>query len=149
MTASLDVQVDYPSSQDEIPTEEDFILWVNAAYQSDTAAQVSIKIVDEQESQMLNYQYRHKNQPTNVLSFPMHVALDEQAVLLGDIAICAPVVKREAEQQGKSITAHWAHMLVHGMLHLQGYDHMEAKQAEVMENLEIAILQRLGFACPY
>ncbi|MBN1378980.1 MAG: rRNA maturation RNase YbeY [Gammaproteobacteria bacterium] len=149
MTVSLDVQIDCSSDWEEMPTAEEFVLWVKAAYQSNRAAQVSIKIVDEQESQALNFQYRHKNQPTNVLSFPMHVGLDEQVELLGDLAICAPVVKREAEEQGKSVTAHWAHMLVHGMLHLQGYDHAEAQQTEVMERLEIEILQKLGFANPY
>jgi probable rRNA maturation factor len=149
MTARLDVQIDYADDLADVPSGEDITLWAQAAYQTGGSAQVSIRLVDEQESQALNFQYRHKNRPTNVLSFPMHVELGEQLELLGDLAICAPVVNREAKEQGKTRSAHWAHMLVHGMLHLQGYDHEEAGQAKDMERLEIEVLKKLGFANPY
>jgi len=122
---------------------------------------VSLRIVSANESQQLNNDYRGKNRPTNVLSFPMQldtpIPSDQEAgeeyrmpgPFLGDLAICAEVVAREARQQHKTAVAHWAHMLVHGMLHLQGYDHIQDDEAEQMEQLEIRILQQLGFANPY
>lgn len=149
MSTGLDVQIDCSDDFTEVPANEEIVRWAKAAYRGDNPAQVSIKIVDEPESQALNLQYRHKNRPTNVLSFPMHIETDEQYELLGDLAICAPVVNREAREQGKACSAHWAHMLVHGMLHLQGYDHEDAGQAKDMESLEIEVLRKLGFVNPY
>ncbi len=97
----------------------------------------------------LNGRYRDKPQPTNVLSFPSELPDELALPLLGDIVICAPVVNREAEQQGKSPAAHWAHMAVHGTLHLLGYDHIENEDAQRMESLETRILARMGLPCPY
>jgi probable rRNA maturation factor len=149
MSDSLEVLLSCSTEFEGLPAVREVEKWARAAYQSGNLAQVSIRIVDEQESQTLNLQYRHNNQPTNVLSFPMHADIGGQAEMLGDLAICAPVVQREADEQGKSCLAHWAHMVVHGMLHLQGYDHEDRQQAEVMENLEIGILSSLGFENPY
>jgi probable rRNA maturation factor len=105
------------------------------------------------ESQELNHQYRGKNKPTNVLSFPFeipeHLPEGVEIELLGDLIICAPVVEREAQEQNKALLAHWAHMTLHGCLHLLGYDHIEDKEAEEMESLEIEILQKMGFPNPY
>lgn len=114
-----------------------------------TEPSLAIRLVDEDESQALNHQYRHKNAPTNVLSFPCDLPPEVELDLLGDLVICAPVVAREAQEQGKSAEAHWAHMVVHGCLHLLGFDHIEDAEARVMENLETAILQALDFPPPY
>lgn len=120
---------------------------------------VSVQVVSETEMQQLNRDWRGKDVATNVLSFPMEFASEldlalqagdkEQALPLGDIALCATVINREAGEQGKSVAAHWAHMVVHGTLHLQGYDHSEDRDADEMEALEIQILQILGFENPY
>ena len=108
-----------------------------------------IRIVDEPESQQLNKTYRGKDRPTNVLSFPFDAPPEVGSPLLGDLVICAPVVIKESQQQGKTELAHWAHMVVHGVLHLQGYDHQTDTEAEQMEGLERSILQRLHFPDPY
>jgi probable rRNA maturation factor len=131
-----------------VPGEDEFRRWAEAAAQR-KEAEVSIRIVDEAESAELNQTYRHKSGPTNVLSFPFEVPEGVPNELLGDLVICAGVVEREAEAQNKSAEAHWAHMVVHGMLHLQGYDHIEDGEAEAMEAEEIAILAHLGFPNPY
>jgi len=99
--------------------------------------------------QQLNKQYRDKNKPTNVLSFPMQSPEEADINLFGDIVLCASVINNEAVQQSKSVNAHWAHMVVHGMLHLQGYDHVKNDEAEKMEQLEISILKQLDFTNPY
>ena len=132
-----------------LPDQSRLELWSGAAYLGKAAAGVCIVLVDEDESRALNSQYRGKQGATNVLSFPMQLPeyVTEQA--LGDVVICAPVVEREAEEQGKPALAHWAHMVVHGMLHLQGYDHEAESEATVMEALEIRILRDLGFDNPY
>lgn len=111
--------------------------------------EVLIRIVDADEGAALNERYRGKRGPTNVLSFPFAVPSGIPNRLLGDLVICAPVVEREACEQGKSAEAHWAHMVVHGMLHLQGYDHVEEREAEIMEAREVEILSRLGVENPY
>lgn len=132
-----------------LPDPSRFERWSGAAYLGKDASGVCIVLVDEDESQALNSQYRGKRKPTNVLSFPMQLPehVDERA--LGDLVICAPVVEREAKEQGKPAMAHWAHMVVHGMLHLQGYDHEVEAEALEMEALEIRILRDLGFDNPY
>jgi probable rRNA maturation factor len=112
-------------------------------------AQISIRIVDEQEIQELNNKYRHKNQVTNVLSFPFETLPGVDVPLLGDVVICARVVDDEARQQSKTCEQHWAHMIVHGTLHLLGYDHINEQDAEEMEQLEINILSSLNFPNPY
>lgn len=112
------------------------------------SAQLSVRIVGEAESAMLNEHYRQRAHATNVLSFP--AAVDVPGLrILGDLAICAHVVEREARQQGKTTQAHWMHMLVHGVLHLLGYDHIEDEQARVMEALERRVLAQLGYDDPY
>jgi probable rRNA maturation factor len=113
------------------------------------AAAIAVKIVSGQEMTELNSEYRGLNTTTNVLSFPLDVPVEGGRQLLGDIAICAPVVIAEAAVQGKTNHAHFAHMLVHGILHLRGHDHVNDDQAEVMEKLEIEILDTMGFSNPY
>ena len=149
----LDLQ--YAEQAEEPPSRENFQKWVNLAYieKQSVPAQVSIRIVSEAESQSLNTEYRNKNKPTNVLSFPME--LPEQLiheldiVMLGDLVICGSVVESEAVQQGKSSLSHWAHMVIHGMLHLQGYDHVSESDAEQMEDLEVKLLKKIGVNNPY
>ena len=111
--------------------------------------ELTIRVVDEEESQSLNSQYRGKDNPTNVLSFPFEAPAEIELDLLGDLVICAPVVGKEATEQSKEEIAHWAHMVIHGTLHLQGYDHIEDEEAEAMEALEVKILSALGFPDPY
>jgi probable rRNA maturation factor len=110
---------------------------------------VTLRIVSEQESRALNARFRAKDAPTNVLSFPMSVPEHTGETLLGDIVICAPLVAREAREQGKSERAHWAHLVVHGLLHLLGYDHIDAADAQVMESLELALLAEFEIPNPY
>jgi probable rRNA maturation factor len=149
MSYRIDVEVN--SSSTQIPGIEKIERWVATALHSDelTEAEVSIYIVDEQESQELNFQYREKNKPTNVLSFPADIPDEVGVPLLGDLVVCAPVVEREAKEQGKTLDAHWAHMLVHGTLHLLGYDHVEDDEADVMEALETRLITQLNFPAPY
>ena len=146
----IDHEADQSADQSEVPpSTSEFQQWVDLAMQDDKPAQVSIRIVDEAESQQLNKAYRGKDKPTNVLSFPMDVPEEFNMPMLGDLVICAPVVAREAQEQNKSLKAHWAHMVIHGMLHLQGYDHISDDEAEEMESLEIELMQQLGYTNPY
>lgn len=128
--------------------------WAKNALRSQTAAgEVTIRIVDTEEMAALNSTYRHKQGPTNVLSFPFsqpeEVDIEADVPPLGDIVICADVVNREAQEQGKRADAHWAHMIVHGLFHLLGYDHETDSDAAIMEALEIETLQALDFDNPY
>lgn len=140
---------------DACPDESDFFRWVELALQpgSPTDAEVTIRIVDDEESQQLNHTYRGKNKPTNVLSFPFEHPIDlppdAELSLLGDLVICLPQVQREAAEQGKPVAHHWAHLVIHGLLHLQGHDHETDEEAQIMENLEIALLEQLGITNPY
>lgn len=132
------------------PSDAAIQTWVESALKGRRdAAEMTVRIVDNDESAELNATYRHKQGPTNVLSFPFEVPEDVPMDLLGDLVICAPVVEQQAREQHKPSEAHWAHMVVHGTLHLLGYDHIEEKQAEVMEALEVSILLDMGFANPY
>jgi probable rRNA maturation factor len=153
MTAAMTLEVDLQVAVEaaDLPTEEDFVRWANAAWQGDedAASGVVVRLVDVAESRRLNAEYRHKDHPTNVLSFPYEPMPGMAFHHIGDLVICAPVVAEEAAQQGKPATAHWAHMVVHGMLHLQGFDHVDNTEAERMEALETGILDELGFAAPY
>jgi probable rRNA maturation factor len=111
--------------------------------------ELTIRLVDEEESRALNSQYRGKDKPTNVLSFPFEAPAQIELDLLGDLVICAPVVGKEAKEQEKPELSHWAHMVVHGTLHLLGYDHTEDQEADEMEAIEVSILSKLGFPDPY
>ena len=144
----LDLQ---QASSGPTPSEAQFRQWCELALRQRTAdSELTIRIVDEAEGQALNKTYRQRDYPTNVLSFPADVPDDLLDIpLLGDLVICAAVVEREAAEQGKSAEAHWAHMVIHGCLHLLGYDHLDDDEAEEMESLERELLAELGHADPY
>ncbi|MFD2168351.1 rRNA maturation RNase YbeY [Thalassotalea euphylliae] len=145
---TLDIQraVEEPN----LPTDDDFQQWAEAALsQYNKPFELTIRLVDSTESQTLNHTYRGKDKPTNVLSFPFEVPDGIEMDLLGDLVICTSVVAQEAHEQEKSLSAHWAHMVIHGCLHLLGFDHIEDDEAEEMESLEIDILKKLGFNNPY
>lgn len=132
------------------PTESDVSLWVTAVLSKFmTSAELTIRIVNNDEIQQLNRTFRHKDAPTNVISFPFDSDIELDVPLLGDLIIAQSVVEQEAVEQNKPIKAHWAHMVVHGCLHLLGYDHVEDQEADEMESLEIELLAQLGFANPY
>lgn len=133
-----------------LPTVEQIEQWATAAVQPQSdEVEMTVRIVDEAESHELNLNYRGKDRPTNVLSFPFECPDEVELPLLGDLVICRQVVEREAQEQEKPLMAHWAHMVVHGSLHLLGYDHIEDDEAEEMESLETQIMTELGFADPY
>jgi len=139
----LSIAIQIASNQINVPTRAQFRKWAKATIRVDT--EVTIRIVDEAEGRELNKMYRAKDYATNVLTFP----LTEEPYLMGDIIICAPVVAAEALAQNKPLEAHYAHLTVHGVLHLHGYDHEIEAQAELMESLETAIVCKLGYADPY
>lgn len=144
----LDMQIATAST--DYPVEQQFQLWVDLAL-ADKAedTEIVIRLVDEAESAELNSQYRHKTGATNVLSFPFEAPPGIQFDLLGDIVICAPLISQEAIAQKKLPEQHWAHITIHGVLHLLGYDHVKDQDAEEMEALEIEILSKLSIANPY
>lgn len=145
----VDLQI-ASENQADLPSLAQFVHWATQAVQAENIEpEVTIRIVDEAESQQLNLTYRGKDYPTNVLSFPFECPEEVELPLLGDLIICRQVVEREALAQGKLLEAHWAHMVVHGCLHLLGYDHIEDQEAEEMESLETEIMQGLGFEDPY
>jgi len=135
----------------QIPGKKQFQSWADAAGDICTGEnrELTIRVAGEQEVAELNSRYRHKTGPTNVLSFPFEDPPGLVTGVLGDLVLCAPVILREAEEQDKTAEAHWAHMLIHGVLHLCGYDHIEPDQADEMEALETTILARLGYPPPY
>lgn len=145
------IDIESNSQSQQIPPVAELERWISAALRSQQLeeAEVSLYIADEAESQELNSQYRGKDYPTNVLSFPADIPEEVGVPLLGDLVVCAPVVEREAREQGKTLNAHWAHMLVHGCLHLLGFDHTEDGEAEEMEALETEIITGLGYPAPY
>lgn len=153
----MDVIIDY---QDNVPADnlvkEKIQQWIGTSlvsvhYPGD--AELTVRVVDVNEIHQLNLQYRQKDKPTNVLSFPSEIppglSREDMEGYIGDIIICADVVEREAVEQHKTSEEHWAHMLVHGCLHLLGYDHINEEEAEEMESLEIKILSQLGYSNPY
>jgi len=144
----IHVELQNASATTVPPEKHDLTHWAEAALKRE-CAEIVIRMVDKEESAELNRQYRNKPGPTNVLSFPFEPPPGISTDILGDLAICAPIVEQEAEEQGKSLMAHWAHMVVHGVLHLQGYDHIDEDEAVIMESEEIAIMNRLGFPNPY
>ena len=135
--------VQYASEVEALPSATEFRKWARQALRIDT--EIALRIVDEAEGRSLNHTYRGRDYATNVLTFP----LTEEPHLMGDIILCAPVVMREALEQKKPLAAHFAHLTVHGVLHLHGYDHETEPQAELMESLETAIVTKLGYANPY
>jgi probable rRNA maturation factor len=137
-------------TSDDLPSEDDFRQWVEAVLPQDhDPVELVIRLVDEAEGRQLNRDFRAQDRPTNVLSFPFEAPAEVAMPLLGDLVICAQVVAREALEQGKEPRAHWAHMVVHGVLHLLGYDHQSDSDAQRMEGLERDILRNLHFPDPY
>lgn len=150
MSVKVDIQRAAGIAASAVPPAREFRIWVRAALAPRRRdAELALRVVDEEESAYLNHTYRGKRGPTNVLSFAAHLSPEVPVPLLGDLVICAPVVLREALEQHKPAQAHWAHMTVHGCLHLLDYDHQTVREARVMESLEIEILEALGFANPY
>jgi probable rRNA maturation factor len=152
MQAKLEIQRAATSATS--PTDEQFQYWVNAVpTDNQHKMQLSIRIVDEPEARRLNREYRNKDYATNVLSFPVDLPaglpVDIRQSQLGDLLICAPVVVREALERGRSEADHWAHLTIHGVLHLLGYDHEQDTEADIMESLETEILESLGISDPY
>ncbi|ABE48919.1 rRNA maturation RNase YbeY [Methylobacillus flagellatus] len=139
----LAMNVQYASEWDSLPNEKQFRKWARAALRVDTEA--TLRIVDEEEGRMLNRDYRGKDYATNVLTFP----LEEEPWLVGDIILCAPVVAREAAEQNITLESHYAHLTVHGILHMHGYDHEDEHQAELMESIESFTMIQLGYPDPY
>lgn len=146
----LKVDLQVATECDDLPSAQQLRTWIGVAL-SDRMdrGEITVRIVGESESAALNQRYRNRLGPTNVLAFPFDTALPLALPLLGDIVICAPVVQREATEQGKQPQSHWAHMVVHGTLHLLGYDHQTPFQAQQMESLEQRLLAALGFPNPY
>ncbi|MDE8034734.1 rRNA maturation RNase YbeY [Actinobacillus equuli subsp. equuli] len=153
-TPIIDLQIATENSED-LPSLAQFTQWVQRALAHETQTEefpeteITIRIVDEAESHELNLTYRGKDKPTNVLSFPFEVPEGIELPLLGDLIICRQVVEKEAQEQQISLESHWAHLAIHGTLHLLGYDHIEDAEAEEMEGLETEIMQSLGFEDPY
>ena len=139
----LSLSVQFASNAKKLPTRQQFRRWVKVALQQDV--QMVLRIVDEIEGRALNQSYRGKDYATNVLTF----VYDDSEPLYGDVVICAPVVAREAKEQGKELLAHFAHLTIHAVLHLQGYDHENKRDAEKMEALETALLLKLRYPAPY
>ena len=170
MNALVDVQ--YVSYETKLPNRYLLTNWVNTVLQhqekeekgeahqtfcssspfrlsASEKIELTIRIVDEDEARKLNKKWRQHPYPTNILSFPLECPFPLEIPLLGDLVICAPIVNQEAAKQHKTLEAHWAHLVVHGILHLLGYDHLDEAQAQIMESLEIQILHDLGFPNPY
>lgn len=150
--SKLDVAVGYAAPRKGVPASASFRRWIEAALKGARrrkASEVSVRIVDVEEGRALNLQYRGRDYATNVLSFPVELPPGVDLPLIGDLVICAPVVAREAAEQGKKPADHWAHLTVHGTLHLLGYDHINEAEAETMEALETKVLAGLGISDPY
>ena len=144
----LDIQIATESGN--YPSEQQFQQWVDTVLSDQSQdSEIVIRLVDDTESAELNQQYRHKQGPTNILSFPFDAPDGVEMDLLGDLVICAPLIDREAREQNKLPEHHWAHITIHGVLHLLGYDHIEEAEAEEMESLEIKLLNMLNIANPY
>lgn len=150
MNGSMELSVQIASDNTSVPSAASLQRWMAAALaRQKSNAELCVRIVDEAEMAALNEQYRGKQGTTNVLAFPYQAVAGLSCDLLGDIVVCAPVVEREALQQDKSSVAHWAHMVVHGVLHLLGYDHQQPQDARRMERLETEVLAALDFPPPY
>jgi probable rRNA maturation factor len=154
VTAVIDLELQDESGDVDaaIPDTERFAQWVEAATRAAgrrEATEVTVRLVSEEESRTLNLDYRSKDRPTNVLSFAADLPDDLELPFIGDIVICPAVLRREAAEQRKEIDSHWAHLTVHGVLHLLGYDHEVDSDAAAMESLEVQILKGLGYPDPY
>ena len=148
MTIRIDIQ--RVAEQDDIPDNKLIRKWIRTVLQGQrTDAELTVRIVGSGEATRLNEQWRGKQGPTNVLSFSFEDDLGVAPDFLGDIVICAPVIHREASEQNKQLEAHWAHMIIHGTLHLLGYDHQKKAETRKMETLEINLLESLGYRNPY
>lgn len=145
----LDLQIATEATQ-SLPSEADFRLWVEKALPTlGEEFEVTIRIVDEEESHALNHEYRGQDKPTNVLSFPFEAPPGLELPLLGDLVICTQIVEKEAKEQDKELLHHWAHMTIHGILHLRGYDHINDDEADEMELIETQLLASLSISDPY
>ena len=147
MTIKVDVQ--NATTFKPLPDDAQFSRWVETALRGKSEAELTLRLVDRDESRDLNSRYRGKDQATNVLSFPAELPPDLEIPLLGDVVICAPLVSEESEVQDKSLAAHWAHLVIHGVLHLLGHDHQDECEAVEMEAIEVELLASLGFGNPY
>lgn len=148
--ANVEIQYACSTKYSSIPSEEDIEFWVSTALpESKQEAEICVRIVERDESQNLNNQYRSKDKPTNVLSFPSEIPPEIDIPLLGDLVVCAAIVEQEAVEQSKSVESHWAHLVIHGTLHLIGYDHIEDSDADAMETLETKLMLGLGYPPPY
>ena len=147
MAVELDLQL--AEEHESTPPRESFEAWAGIALADRQDAELTVRVVGREESRALNKAYRGKDAPTNVLSFPAELPEGIELPLIGDIVICAPLVAEEAGQQGKAPTDHWAHLTIHGVLHLLGYDHQDDAEAEEMESLETRLLATLGISDPY
>lgn len=150
-TAELVTDVQNVSGDRNVPKTALIQAWAAAAYGkvANTEAEVTVRVVGEEDGRQLNMQYRNKPVATNVLSFPFEDPPNIKTQILGDIVLCAPVITREALDQSKPLAAHWAHMIVHGVLHLCGYRHDVENDADLMEQLEAQIIEQIGFTNPY
>jgi len=146
---TIEVEVQRETSNSSVPSDQQFEQWAAAALQGHGESELVIRVVDQEESRRLNEQFAKRNKATNVLSFPAGLPPSIDLALLGDIVICAPLVEREAEQQNKSVVAHWAHLTIHGILHLLGHDHQSDLEAANMEARETSLVQSFGFPDPY
>ncbi|RTZ77141.1 MAG: rRNA maturation RNase YbeY [Gammaproteobacteria bacterium] len=149
MSGVMNLELQLATEATGLPAQADFERWAGAALEDEPRRGLVIRLVDEAESRQLNRDYRGRDKPTNVLSFLFEAPPGVPSEHLGDLVICAPVVAREALEQGKSPAHHWAHMVVHGVLHLRGYDHLEPADAEAMEARERRILAGFGIPDPY
>ena len=148
----LNLTIDRQHKINDLPTDILLQQWANSAYDNhdpSITAEAALLIVDRATMTQYNRDYRKKNKATNVLSLPANLSAINGIIQLGDIVACAPIIHAEAEQQDKTISAHWAHMMIHSTLHLQNFDHSNIEEAQTMEALEISLLQQFGFSNPY
>ncbi len=151
MIVELTTEVQNVSVEPNVPGSALIEIWAATAYSkvAEDKAELTVRIVDEDDGRQLNEQYRSQGTATNVLSFPFEDPPNVKTSILGDIVACAPVISREAQEQGKPLHAHWAHLIVHGVLHLCGYHHTVNDDTQIMQRLETEIVQHLGFSNPY
>lgn len=152
MNKMININLNNSSSSDQIPSQQQFNQWCQLAlHDKNINGDINIQLMDATEIQQLNKKFRQKDKPTNVLSFPHEPfqGIETEINIIGDIAICPSIIQQEAKIQQKSIDAHWAHMCIHAVLHLLGYDHQTDDQADTMETIEINLLQQLGYNNPY